>query len=55
MNCPKCHAEKTTVIDSKRAKKFIRRRRECRKCKYRFTTREKYPDGAVQLLTAGNQ
>jgi len=39
MKCPRCD-EKTHVIDS-RKKNGIRRRRECTKCKYRFTTREK--------------
>jgi transcriptional repressor NrdR len=45
MNCPSCKATKTKVIDSKKAKEYIRRRRICPKCNVRFTTRERYPDG----------
>ena len=39
--CPKC-GEKTTVIDSRNAHtgRYVRRRRECTRCGYRFTTYE---------------
>jgi transcriptional repressor NrdR len=42
MNCPKCKAVDSRVVDSRIAKDglSIRRRRECQKCGYRFTTVE---------------
>ena len=42
MNCPKCKAGDSRVVDSRIAKDglSIRRRRECQKCGYRFTTVE---------------
>lgn len=43
MICPKCKKGETSVIDSRDAEdnKAIRRRRECDKCAYRFTTFER--------------
>ncbi|MCF7845742.1 MAG: transcriptional regulator NrdR [Candidatus Peribacteraceae bacterium] len=43
MICQKCGAEDTSVIDSRAADNgnAIRRRRECLKCGYRFTTYER--------------
>jgi len=43
MRCPKCHHQETKVTDSRDTNddKEIRRRRECEKCGYRFTTFEK--------------
>lgn len=41
MNCPKCQALDTKVIDSRVHGCCVRRRRECTKCKYRFSTLEK--------------
>ncbi|MBI2634646.1 transcriptional repressor NrdR [Candidatus Peregrinibacteria bacterium] len=43
MICPKCQDEDTRVLDSRESEshKAIRRRRECEKCKYRFTTFER--------------
>ncbi|MBN1403176.1 MAG: transcriptional repressor NrdR [Opitutales bacterium] len=42
MNCPRCRERDSRVIDSRIAKDglSIRRRRECQKCGYRFTTVE---------------
>jgi transcriptional repressor NrdR len=42
MNCPKCKERDSRVIDSRIARDglSIRRRRECQKCNYRFTTVE---------------
>lgn len=41
MNCPSCHKGETEVIDSREAEEGeIRRRRECARCDYRFTTYE---------------
>lgn len=43
MHCPFCGEDKDRVIDSRSAEggKVIRRRRECLKCKRRFTTYER--------------
>ncbi len=43
MYCPKCK-QKTKVIDSRAMSpgNGIRRRRECTKCKHRFTTYEEF-------------
>lgn len=43
MICPKCHHDDTRVVDSREANgnREIRRRRECEKCKHRFTTFER--------------
>lgn len=40
MRCPKCGYEDSKVIDSRPTENKIRRRRECLKCKCRFTTYE---------------
>lgn len=42
MRCPKCANEDTRVIDSRQNTdgRGIRRRRECEKCEYRFSTQE---------------
>lgn len=43
MRCPKCHYNKSSVIDSRQAEDgdTIRRRRECESCHSRFTTFER--------------
>ncbi|WP_080844474.1 transcriptional regulator NrdR [Cytobacillus gottheilii] len=43
MKCPSCHNNNTRVLDSRPVDdgRSIRRRRECEKCQYRFTTFEK--------------
>lgn len=43
MKCPSCGFENTRVVDSRVSDTAtsIRRRRECEKCEYRFTTFEK--------------
>lgn len=50
MKCLKCHHSETAVIDSRTAEDgtAIRRRRECEKCHYRFTTFERAR--ALELL-----
>lgn len=42
MRCPKCGSREDKVVDSRESRdgSTIRRRRECLKCKYRFTTYE---------------
>ena len=39
MNCPNC-GSLTCVLDSRRINDATRRRRECIKCKHKFTTYE---------------
>jgi transcriptional repressor NrdR len=43
MKCPYCSSIRTSVLDSRESdsKEATRRRRECRKCKKRFTTYER--------------
>ena len=43
MHCPRCKHDDTAVIDSRDTEegRAIRRRRECEKCDYRFTTFER--------------
>lgn len=41
MQCPYCKHKESKVIDSREAEDAIRRRRECLKCKKRFTTYER--------------
>lgn len=41
MLCPKCHHDETSVLDSRETPEGVRRRRECQKCKLRFTTYER--------------
>jgi transcriptional repressor NrdR len=42
MNCPKCANDDTKVLDSRPTNEgmSIRRRRECSKCEFRFSTQE---------------
>lgn len=40
MKCPQCESTKLAVIDSRTHEDYIRRRRKCIDCLYRFTTRE---------------
>ncbi|MEM4330453.1 MAG: transcriptional regulator NrdR [Candidatus Pacearchaeota archaeon] len=41
MKCPFCKNEETRVIDKRDIEGLVRRRRECLKCKKRFTTYER--------------
>lgn len=43
MQCPRCHHQETRVVDSRPTAEgqAIRRRRECEKCGFRFTTFER--------------
>ena len=46
MYCPNCGYIDSKVVDSRQSedRKTIRRRRECLKCKHRFTTYERYEE-----------
>ncbi|MCK9595975.1 transcriptional regulator NrdR [Candidatus Pacearchaeota archaeon] len=41
MNCPYCFHKESKVTDKRESPEGVRRRRECLKCKKRFTTYEK--------------
>lgn len=52
MKCPKCGADEDRVLDSRAAREgaAIRRRRECEKCGYRFTTYEEIDRDEVLVI-----
>ena len=40
MFCPRCHSDQNKVLDSRQNELGVKRRRQCLKCAYRFTTLE---------------
>ena len=56
MKCPYCGEESTKVIDSRPAEdnSAIRRRRQCDKCKKRYTTYEKVESIPLIVIKKGN-
>ena len=50
MNCPYCLHTKFKVTDKRDSPEGIRRRRECLKCKKRFTTYEKVDKGILYVI-----
>lgn len=52
MHCARCHHPATKVVDSREAEenRTIRRRRECEKCAYRFTTYERVNNPAFIVV-----
>lgn len=50
MLCPECKKSETEVLDSRSEEKFVRRRRECLRCKFRFTTYERIEAPKIQIL-----
>jgi len=52
MKCPKCQNDDDKVLDSRSARDgaAIRRRRECLKCGFRFTTYEEIDRDEVQVI-----
>ena len=50
MLCPNCLKCETQVIDSRDDGKLIRRRRECLKCKARFTTYERIETSKLYII-----
>ena len=52
MRCPKCGCQEDKVIDSRGSREgaTIRRRRECAKCSYRFTTYEEVEREGLMVL-----
>jgi len=57
MLCPHCKSSKTRVIDKRNTEenKIIRRRRECKKCKNRFTTYERAVLNLIILKKGGKR
>jgi len=56
MNCPQCKYTKTKVLDSRETNSgnATRRRRECPKCKHRFTTFERLEYNKVIVIKKNN-
>lgn len=50
MNCPYCGDTESKVTDKRHSPEGIRRRRECLKCKKRFTTYEKIEKGDLYVI-----
>ena len=52
MKCPNCGAETTRVLDSRNSndKTYVKRRRVCEACNYKFTTYEKMPEFVIFVL-----
>ena len=50
MLCPECKKSGTKVLDSRNEKRFVRRRRECKRCKFRFTTYERIEPPKIQII-----
>ncbi|MBM4001559.1 MAG: transcriptional repressor NrdR [Planctomycetes bacterium] len=55
MRCPTCGVDYDRVIDSRASEDgyAIRRRRECLKCKRRYTTYERLEDAAIKVVKKG--
>lgn len=50
MLCPECKKSDSCVLDSRNEQRFVRRRRECLRCKFRFTTYEKIESPKIRVL-----
>ncbi len=52
MQCPNCQTDALRVIDSRdvEAEPAIRRRRECERCGFRFTTYERVETGGLMVV-----
>src|SRR2546430_6893652 len=52
MRCPKCGSRDDKVIDSRQSRdgSSIRRRRECLRCKYRYTTYEEIERSDLRVI-----
>jgi len=54
MKCPFCSHTKSKVTDKRISNEEIRRRRECLKCKKRFTTYERIAESDVYVIKKNN-
>ncbi|MCR4327604.1 MAG: transcriptional regulator NrdR [Nanoarchaeota archaeon] len=50
MNCPFCNSTKFKVTNKRDSHEGIRRRRECLKCKKRFTTHERLAEPNIYVI-----
>ena len=50
MLCPECKKSDTKVLDSRDDERLIRRRRECLRCHFRFTTYERIEPPKIKIL-----
>jgi len=50
MLCPECKKSDTKVLDSRDDDRNIRRRRECLRCHYRFTTYERVESPRIKVV-----
>jgi len=50
MPCPFCGAEDTRVVDTRQVGDAIRRRRECQRCRQRFTTYERVAKASIMVV-----
>ncbi len=50
MKCPYCSSQKSRVTDKRNSPEGIRRRRECLKCKKRFTTYERLSQNNLWII-----
>ena len=50
MLCPECKKSDTKVLDSRDDDRTIRRRRECLRCHYRFTTYERIESPKIKVV-----
>ena len=50
IKCPFCKSEKSRVLDKRGSSGSIRRRRECQKCKKRFTTYEAIEEPKIFVI-----
>lgn len=50
MLCPECKKSDSRVLDSRNDERIVRRRRECLRCKYRFTTYERIEPPRIRVL-----
>lgn len=49
MLCPECKKSKTEIIETRNEQRFVRRRRQCLRCNYRFTTYERILSPKVKV------
>lgn len=54
MKCPECGHDDSKVIDSRPTENKVRRRRECIKCGFRFTTYEIIEDIPLMVIKKDN-
>ena len=57
MKCPNCGAETTRVLDSRNSndKTYVKRRRVCEDCNYKFTTYEKIEETPLYIVKKDNR